>query len=60
MPRLFTRLLLLLAGFTRRLRSARRAPRVRVRPPQPRRPQAAKPPYDLEKDASTDNQKYLM
>ncbi len=60
MPRLLHRLLLSLAGISQRLFAARREPRARVRQPHSRRSQARKPPYDLAKDASTDNQKYLM
>jgi hypothetical protein len=54
MPRLLGRLLRFLS------RIARRPPAARVKPPRPKRLRAAKPPYDLAKDASTDNQKYLM
>lgn len=58
---LFTKLSRLVSGLARRLLGARAEPPARLRPsgaPRPR--QSKKPPYDLEKDASTDDQKYLM
>lgn len=61
MRRLLTTLSRLLSDFAARLRGARPEAPPSVRPPaDPRRRQAKKPPYDLAKDASTDNQKYLM
>jgi len=61
MPRLLTTLSRFLSAFAARLRGGRPAPPHSVRPAaDPRRRQAKTPPYDLEKDASTDDQKYLM
>ena len=64
MPRLFTKLRSLLSGISNVLRGSRHEDAAP--PPAPRdaaTPQARlprKPPYDLAKDTSTDNQKYLM
>jgi hypothetical protein len=63
MPRLWQALADVLSNVKKRLRPARPEPPAppppnrETRPPQTR---AAKPPYDLAKDTSTDNQKYLM
>jgi hypothetical protein len=63
MPRLFARLLGLFAGLRGRLRG--QTDDVPTVPPPARESREAprvpkKPPYDLAKDSSTDNQKYLM
>ena len=52
------RLLSFFSSLARRVAGGRAPSTARLRK-QPRRP-AGKPPYDLAKDASTDNQKYLM
>lgn len=50
-----------LSGIARRLRAARRDLKAPTRTPAKPKPiPLAKPPYDLENDQSTDNQKYLM
>jgi hypothetical protein len=64
MPRLLRSLLGLLSELSNRLLAARRdppsgAPAEREPTPQARR-LPKQPPYDLSKDTSTDNQKYLM
>jgi hypothetical protein len=63
MARLWRALVELLSDVTSRLRPARLEPPVAPKPqrevPEPSR-RAAQPPYDLAKDTSTDNQKYLM
>jgi hypothetical protein len=63
MARLWRALLEMLSDAKSRLRPARSEPQL---PPPPDRetpkqsPRAPQPPYDLAKDTSTDNQKYLM
>jgi hypothetical protein len=63
MPRLWQALVEILSDVKNRLRPARPEPQA---PPSPNRESHAplsrlpKPPYDLAKDTSTDNQKYLM
>ena len=66
MPRLLRSLLGLLSDLSNRLLGARRdppspAPAPAEREPMPQARRLPKqPPYDLAKDTSTDNQKYLM
>jgi hypothetical protein len=65
MPRLLQSLLGLLAGLSNRLRATRHAPPPAPAGPEPQQEEGRRlpqkpPPYDLAKDTSTDNQKYLM
>ena len=63
MARLWRALVGLLSDVKSRLRPARLEPLATPKPqreaPEPSR-RATQPPYDLAKDTSTDNQKYLM